>query len=125
MIHDWRFPGKEISDHGFHYQNGSDSSGDFVRKECNEISVGNIRDVDFRFGNSHTNMNMKKGEKYTMLISEREAGLVLTALEFALKLNELLPFSEDRKELSAAKKLCDRIKHECRKFPTELKGLDQ
>lgn len=74
---------------------------------------------------NHTNMNMKKGEKYTMLISEREAGLVLTALELALKLNELLPFIEDPKELSAAKKLCDRIKHECRKFPTELKGLDQ
>ena len=71
-----------------------------------------------------TNVNMKKGEKYTMLISEREAGLVLAALEFALKLKELLPFSEEQEEW-AAKKLCARIKHECRKFPTELKGLDQ
>lgn len=45
-----------------------------------------------------TNVNMKKGEKYTMLISEREAGLVLAALEFALKLKELLPFSEEQEE---------------------------
>lgn len=72
-----------------------------------------------------TNVNMKKGEKYTMLISEREAGLVLAALEFALKLKELLPFSEEQEEWAAAKKLVARIKHECRKFPTELKGLDQ
>jgi len=60
-----------------------------------------------------------------MLISEREAGLVLAALEFALKLKELLPFSEEQEEWAAAKKLCGRIKYECRKFPTELKGLDQ
>ncbi|MFR1025316.1 MAG: hypothetical protein ACLSE8_02330 [Parasutterella sp.] len=46
---------------------------------------------------------MKKGEKYTMLISEREAGLVLVALEFALKLKELLPFSEEQEELVAAR----------------------
>ncbi len=39
-----------------------------------------------------------------MLISEREAGLVLAALEFALKLKELLPFSEEQEEWAAAKK---------------------
>lgn len=38
-----------------------------------------------------------------MLISEREAGLVLAALEFALKLKKLLPFSEEQEEWAAAK----------------------
>ena len=65
---------------------------------------------------------MKRGEKYTILISEREAGLILAALEFAIKLSILLPFSEVPGELDDAKKLTKHLQREGIKMPTELLG---
>lgn len=53
-IHYWRLSGQEISDHGLNHQNSCDTSGNFIWEECNELSVGNVRDVDFRFGNSNS-----------------------------------------------------------------------
>ena len=42
---------------------------------------------------------MKTGEKYTFILSEREAGIVLAALEFVLKLWGLVPFKDEKSDL--------------------------
>ena len=67
---------------------------------------------------------MKRGEKYTFILSEREAGIVLAALEFVLKLKDLVPFRDEPNEMAAVKRLSDRIRHEAERLPTHLEVSD-
>lgn len=61
-----------------------------------------------------------KGEKYTFVLSEREAGIVLAALEFVLKLWDLVPFRDEKSELAAVNDLVHRLMTEGCQMKTEL-----
>ncbi|MVX57600.1 hypothetical protein [Parasutterella muris] len=63
---------------------------------------------------------MKTSEKYTFILSEREAGIVLAALEFVLKLWDLVPFRDEKSELAAVNALAHRLMTEGRQMKTEL-----
>ena len=63
---------------------------------------------------------MKTGEKYTFILSEREAGIVLAALEFVLKLWGLVPFRDEKSELEAVNTLVHRLMTEGCQIKTEL-----
>lgn len=63
---------------------------------------------------------MKTGEKYTFILSEREAGIVLAALEFVLKLWGLVPFKDEKSELEAVNALARRLMAEGCRISMEL-----
>lgn len=63
---------------------------------------------------------MKTGEKYTFILSERGAGIVLAALEFVLKLWDLVPFKDEKSELAAVNALARRLMAEGRRMSMEL-----
>ena len=60
------------------------------------------------------------GEKYTFILSEREAGIVLAALEFVLKLWGLVPFKDEKSELEAVNALARRLMAEGCRMSMEL-----